>query len=170
MRISRAMLAGLLAVGLIQAATAAEERSAADEARDRAAIEALMWRYIRALDTADADAYAAAFTADGTFTSGQNAERGTAELKKMISDFKARRAEQQAKAAAPTPALYHVVANHTITFVDRDHARYDAYWMTMAAGAGPETPARVAGVGRSVDMLVRQNGQWLIQSRDVAPK
>src|SRR5881394_452431 len=131
MRISRAMLAGLLAVGLIHAAT---------------------------------------FTADGTFTSGQNAERGTAELKKMINDFKARRAEQQAKAAAPTPALYHVVANHTITFVDRDHARYDAYWMTMAAGAGPETPARVAGVGRSVDMLVRQNGQWLIQSRDVAPK
>jgi 3-phenylpropionate/cinnamic acid dioxygenase small subunit len=163
------MLAGLLAVGLLQAATAAQERSAADEARDRAAIEALMWRYIRALDTADADAYAAAFTADGTFTSGQNAERGSAELKK-INDFKARRAEQQAKGAAPTPALYHVVANHTITFVDRDHARYDAYWMTMAASAGPDTPARVAGVGRSVDMLVRQNGQWLIQSRDVAPK
>jgi 3-phenylpropionate/cinnamic acid dioxygenase small subunit len=170
MRISRAMLTGLLAVSMLQAATAAEERSAADQARDRAVIEALMWRYIRALDTADADAYAAAFTADGTFTAGQNTERGAAELKKMINDFKARRAEQQTKGAAPTPALYHVVANHTITFVDRDHARYDAYWMTMAASAGPETPARVAGVGRSVDMLVRQHGQWLIQSRDVAPK
>ena len=170
MSISRAMLAGLLAIGLMQAATAAEQRSPADEMRDRAAIEALMWRYVRALDTADADAYASAFTADGTFGSGQNAEHGSAELKKMINDFKKSRAEREAKAGAPTPQLYHVVANHSITFIDRDHARYDAYWMTMAASAGPETPARVAGVGRSVDMLVRQNGQWLIQSRDVAPK
>jgi uncharacterized protein (TIGR02246 family) len=170
MRIFRAMLAGALAFGLLQVASAADDRSAADEARDRASIEALMWRYVRALDTGDADAYAAAFTADGSFSSGQSSEHGSAELKKMINDFKARRAEQQAKGAAPTPALYHVVANHTITFVDRDHARYDAYWMTMVAGAGQETPARVAGVGRSIDMLVRQNGQWLIQSRDVAPK
>ena len=38
-------------------------------------------------------------------------------------------------------------------------------------GTGPSaTPPRVAAVGRSVDMLVKQNGQWLIQSRDVAPK
>jgi hypothetical protein len=28
----------------------------------------------------------------------------------------------------------------------------------------------VAAVGRSVDTLVKQNGQWLIQTRDVAPK
>jgi len=164
------VLAGALTLGLLQVALAADSRSPAEEANDRAAIEALMWRYVRALDTADADAYAAAFTADGTFTAGQSSERGSAELKKMINDFKARRAETQAKGAAPTPALYHVVANHAITFLDRDHARYDAYWMTMAAAAGPETPARVAGVGRSVDLLVRQNGQWLIQSRDVAPK
>jgi hypothetical protein len=170
MGISRAVFAGLLAVGLMQAASAAEERSAADEMRDRAAIEALMWRYVRALDSLDADAYAGAFTADGTFGSGQNAEHGSAELKKMINNLKTNRAEREAKGAAPTPAMYHVVANHTVTFIDRDHARYDAYWMTMFAAAGQETPARVAAVGRSVDMLVRQNGQWLIQSRDVAPK
>ena len=35
------------------------------EVRDRAEIEDLMWRYTRALDTTDADAYAAAYTADG---------------------------------------------------------------------------------------------------------
>jgi hypothetical protein len=28
----------------------------------------------------------------------------------------------------------------------------------------------VAAAGRSVDLLVRQNGKWLIESRDVAPR
>jgi hypothetical protein len=63
-----------------------------------------------------------------------------------------------------------VIFNHTIELIDRDHARYDAYWSTMFGAAGESTPLRVAAVGRSVDMLVRVNGKWLIQSRDVAPK
>ena len=173
MGISRAMFAGALAVGLTQVALAAEPRSPADEANDRAAIEALMWRYVRALDSLDADAYAAAYTADGSVGSGQNAEHGSAELTKMITDLKKSRADREAKGEAPTPAMYHVIYNHSITFSDRDHARYDAYWSTMFAGSGTgpsATPPRVAAVGRSVDVLVRQNGQWLIQSRDVAPK
>ena len=37
--------------------------NAAREARDRVEIEALMWRYTRALDTANAEAYAAALHA-----------------------------------------------------------------------------------------------------------
>jgi hypothetical protein len=164
------VLAGALTLGLLQVAVAADSRSPAEEANDRAAIEALMWRYVRALDTLDADAYASAFTSDGSFGSGRNSEHGTAELKKMINDLKKNRADREAKGEAPTPAMYHVIFNHTITFTDRDHARYDAYWSTMFAGAGQEAPPRVAAVGRSVDMLVRQNGQWLIQSRDVAPK
>ena len=173
MGISRAMLAGALALGLTQIVSAAETRSPADEANDRAAIEALMWRYVCALDSLDADAYAAAYTPDGSFGSGQNSEHGAAELKKMITDLKKNRADREAKGEPPTPAMYHVIYNHSITFIDRDHARYDAYWSTMFAGSGTgpsATPPRVAAVGRSVDMLVRQHGQWLIQSRDVAPK
>jgi len=34
------------------------------ETQDRAQIEKLMWQYIRALDTGNAEAYAAAFTTD----------------------------------------------------------------------------------------------------------
>ena len=170
MAISRVLLAGALTLGLLQVAVAADSRSPAEEANDRAAIEALMWRYVRALDTLDADAYASAFTADGSFGSGRNSEHGTAELKKMINDLKQTRADREAKGEPATPAMYHVIFNHTITFTDRDHARYDAYWSTMFAGTGQETPPRVAAVGRSVDMLVRQNGNWLIQTRDVAPK
>jgi len=46
------------------------------EVRDRAEIEDLMWRYTRALDTTDADAYAAAYTADGQFSAGTNVTKG----------------------------------------------------------------------------------------------
>ena len=170
MAISRGLLAVALTLGLLQVAAAADSRSPAEEASDRAAIEALMWRYVRALDTLNADAYASAFTADGSFTSGRNSEHGKSDLKKMIDDLKKTRADREAKGEPATPAMYHVIFNHTITFTDRDHARYDAYWSTMFAGSGQDAAPRVAAVGRSVDMLVRQNGQWLIQTRDVAPK
>lgn len=172
MRMACAILVGAATLGFVQIAQA-DDRSPLSEtqqAQDRAAIEAVMWRYVRALDTLDADAYAAVFTPDGSFHAGRNSEQGSAELKKMITDLKQGRADREAKGEPPTPAMYHVVMNHTISFVDKDHARYDAYWTTMFAPAKQGESARVAAVGRSVDMLVRVNGQWLIQSRDVAPQ
>jgi hypothetical protein len=42
--------------------------------------------------------------------------------------------------------------------------------MTAFGPAGDKVPLRVAAVGRSVDHLVRMNGQWLIERRDVAPR
>ena len=72
----------LLAAG---SATAADQAQLLQEAQDRAEIDALMWRYVRALDTLDADAYAAVFAPDGKFGSGQNARQGTAALKQMVT-------------------------------------------------------------------------------------
>ena len=137
------------------------------EARDRQEIDELMWRYARALDTGDADGYAALYTTDGQFSSGANATKGRDALKKMIAG--ARQPQPGAQPAAPRPPMYHTTANHQIVFTDKDHARIDAYHITMVAGAGRETPPRVAGVGRSIDELERVNGQWLIKSRNVAP-
>lgn len=137
------------------------------QARDRAEIETLMWRYARALDTGDAEGYAALYTTDGQFSAGGNATRGRDALKRMIMGT----APGQAGApqAARRPPMYHTTANHQLHFVDRDHARIDAYYITLIAGAGADTPPRVVAVGRSVDELERVNGQWLIASRNVAP-
>ena len=135
------------------------------QARDREEIEQLMWRYARALDTSDPDGYAANYTADGQFGSGANAAKGREALKNMIAGAR----QRQAAATPKRPPMYHMTANHQITFIDKDHARIDAYHITMVSAAGPETPARVAGVGRSIDELERVNGQWLIKSRNVAP-
>ena len=148
----------------------AAQNSVEREAQDRAQIEKLMWQYVRALDTENADAYAAVYTPDGQFGSGETAVKGRESLRKLISDLRQRAAENETKTGDKRPAMYHVIANSYLEFVDKDHARLEAYWMTVFAVGGPKTPSRVAAAGREVDELVRLNGQWLIKSRDVAPK
>ena len=69
MRIATSLAVAALALGAGGAALA-DDAAILREAQDRAAIEALMWRYVRALDSMDADGYAAVFTEDGTFGSG----------------------------------------------------------------------------------------------------
>jgi uncharacterized protein (TIGR02246 family) len=163
-------IAAFMFSALIGSHALAAENSAEREAQDRAQIEKLMWQYVRALDTENADAYAAVYTPDGQFGSGANAVKGREALKKMINDLRQRAAENEAKSGEKRPAMYHVITNSHLEFVDKDHARLEAYWMTVFADGGPKMPPRVAAAGREVDELVRTNGQWLIQSRDVAPK
>lgn len=159
-----------LAASAILAVPAFAENAIERETQDRAQIEKLMWSYVRALDTENADAYAAAYTSDGQFGSGPTAVKGREALKKMIDNFKQRTAENESKTGEKRPAMYHVLCNSYLQFTDKDHAHMEAYWMTVFAGAGSSESARVAAVGREVDELVRVNGQWLIKLRDVAPK
>lgn len=138
---------------------------AAREAKDRAEIEALMWRYVRSLDSLNADAYAANYTPDGSFGN----TKGQAALKKMVADMAQQRVEARKKGEPERPPMFHVITNPYIEFVDKDHAIYRSYWMTVFGAAGQGTAPRVAAAGRGIDHLVRVNGKWLIQSRNVAP-
>jgi uncharacterized protein (TIGR02246 family) len=160
------VLGALLLGSPVLSAESATER----EAHDRAQIEKLMWQYVRALDTENVEAYAAVYTPDGQFGTGASAVKGREALKKMVSDLRQRGVENEAKSGQKRPAMYHVIANSYLEFVDKDHARLEAYWMTVFAAGGQNVPARVAAAGREVDALVRLNGQWLIKLRDVAPK
>ena len=167
------ILAGLVAllfVALLGSHVAAGGNDTQREAQDRAQIEKLMWQYVRALDTENADAYAATYTPDGQFGSGASAIKGREALKKMIMDLRQRAADAEAKSGQKRPPMYHVLANSYLEFVGKDHVHMEAYWMTVFAQAGPTVPVRVAAAGREVDELVRVNGQWLIKTRDVAPK
>jgi uncharacterized protein (TIGR02246 family) len=140
----------------------------AQRAKDRAAIDDLMWRYVRALDTLDPDGYAAVFTPDGEFGSGPGATKGSAALKKMVADIKTGQAARKVKGEAIGP-MYHVITNETIEFSAPDQARLNAYWMTVFGPADQNGQARVAAVGREVDVLTRVNGKWLIKTRNVRP-
>jgi hypothetical protein len=159
----------LLFVALLGYRAAAGGNDSHQQAQDRVQIEKLMWQYTRALDSENADAYAATYTPDGQFGSGANWVKGHDALKKMISDLRQRSADAKAK-GEKRPAMYHMTANSYLEFTDKDHARMQAYWITIFAAAGPNVPLRVAAAGRDIDELVRVNGQWLIKSRDVAPK
>jgi hypothetical protein len=169
---------GLLAITLtalgLASCAAPEDANVLREARDRAEIEALMWRYARALDTGNGEAYAATYTEDGQFGTGPNATKGREALKALAGGT-----GTAAPGSAPRPQLYHATANHYIEFIDADHARIHAYYITAASGIGttgagaaggePVLP-RVAAVGRSVDTLVRTSEGWRIQIRDVQPQ
>ncbi|MGC2332088.1 MAG: nuclear transport factor 2 family protein [Candidatus Acidiferrales bacterium] len=159
----------ILFVALLGVHVAAGGNDTQREAQDRLQIEKLMWQYTRALDTENADAYAATYAPDGQFGSGAKAVKGRDALKKMIADFRQGNAAAEAK-GQKRPVMYHMEMNSYLEFTDKDHARLQAYWQTVFAGQGPNVPVRVAAAGREIDELVRMDGQWLIQSRDVAPK
>lgn len=162
-------MAMILTLALFKS-TASAESAFERESRDRAEIEKLMWQYARALDTLNAEAYAATYTPDGQFGGGANAVKGRDALKKMINDLRQGNLETETKTGKKGPAMYHMSMNHYLEFIDKDHARLRAYWMTVFAGDAPNASARVAAVGWEQNDLVRVNGQWLIKVRDAAPK
>lgn len=133
-------------------------------AQDRVEIEQLMWDYIQALDSGNAEAYAAVFAPDGQFGKGENAVKGREALKKMVLDAR-KQMEAQKEGDKKRPRMYHVVTNPHIEFIDKDHARFYAYWMGVFKTGGD-----IVGAGREVNELVRINGQWFISVRDVDPQ
>ena len=145
-------------MALVVSTSLAEDKDAV-RSQDRVQIEQLMWNYIRALDSGDAEAYAAVFAPDGQFGRGSTAVKGREALKKMISDAR-QKADAENKSGKKTPRMYHVVTNPHIEFIDKDHARYYAYWMGALASGG------TTSAGREVNELERINGQWLIKVRD----
>lgn len=170
------ILAGAAALGLAACLIAVLSYRAAAartgdqrEAEDRAQIDKLMWRYVRALDTENPGAYAATYTPDGQFGTGAKAVKGRAALEKMIADLHEQAAQTEAK-GQKRPPMYHMLLNGYVSFPDKDHAHMEAYWLTVFGQAGPNVPVRVAAAGREVDELVRANGQWLISLRDVTPQ
>jgi uncharacterized protein (TIGR02246 family) len=158
----------LLIIGAATVVLAAGKSDPGREAQDRAEIEGLMWHYVRALDTHDADTYATLYTEDGVFQSGTNVTKGRAALKKLITDGQQRAAELAAKGET-RPQMYHVSTNVYVQLVDANHARYHAYWQGVFESGGPNVPARVGSAGHELTALVRVDGKWLIEKRDVAP-
>ena len=139
------------------------EDSTVRETRDRHEIEALMWKYTRALDKGDGATYAATYTTDGQFGTGERATKGREALSKLVV--------RQAAAGEPARApLYHMELNHWIEFADKDHARYHAYYLTVSGAMGREVPPRIVAAGQSFDTMERINGKWLLKTRDVAAK
>ena len=129
---------------------------------DRAAIQNLIVKYTIALDTLDADMYASVFAEDAEFTFGGNTYKGRDQIRKIVTDLKARRAAAQ---TADAPKSYHALSNTYIEFANDHEAHHRSYWQTIT---GPSSgPFTVGGMGRYEDTLVKRNGTWLIQKRQI---
>ena len=157
MKVLRAcVLTAVLATTLSLGASVAllGEDSTVRETRDRHEIEALMWKYTRALDKGDGATYASTYTVDGQFGAGANVTKGHEALSKLVV----------------RPPLYHMELNHWIEFVDKDHARYHAYYLTVSGAMGRDVAPRIVAAGQSFDVMERVKGKWLLTTRDVAAK
>ena len=132
-------------------------------AQDRVEIEQLMWEYIQALDSHDAEGFVSKFTPDGQFKSSASTAKGREALKTMVVDAW-KKMDAGNEGDKKKPHMYHIVTNPHIEFIDKDHARYYAYWMGVL-----ETGGEIVTAGREVNELVKINGGWLISVRDVNP-
>lgn len=151
----------LCGAGLASAPAHAEPLTL-QQLQDKAEIEALVLRYVHALDTLDADAYASVFAEDAEFDVTGTVYRGRAEIKKIVTDLQASRARDEA-AGTESPSLYHVMSNTSIEIVDDDEARHTSYAQTVRAA---ENGQFVVGfMGRYEDVIVKRDGEWQIQSR-----
>jgi uncharacterized protein (TIGR02246 family) len=124
---------------------------------DRVEIEALVARYNKAIDTGDADAWAATFTPDGAFHGIVGDFVGTDELTKFVRAYATE--EQFAEFAS---------AQHWVTNIvldgDGDEAEMFAHVMMVA----PQSEGgRIILVGHYEDTLVKVDGRWLFAERIV---
>ena len=139
------------------------------EMQDKEQIKKLMWDYARALDTGNVEAFVALFTEDGQFGRGETAVKGRKALLEMMGAFKKSPTAGQGN-VPKTGSMYHMTANHYIEFKDKDHAIFHGYWIAFVSGNEQNTQPTIVGVGREVNEVVRVNGKWLIQVRDIMPQ
>ncbi len=120
---------------------------------DRIEIQDLLARYNHAIDSADAAAWAATYTPDGSFTSGGRTRTGTAELEAFAADF-----------AARMPGSRHWV-NNVLIDGEGDEASISCYLQLLKTGGGE--PATLVTTARYQDTLRRVEGAWRFTSRTV---
>src|SRR5688572_22411727 len=153
----------LIALFVAPALVTAQEKLGTYE--DRIAVEDVMYRYVWAVDSLDADGYVAVFTEDAVIDSNGSISKGHAAIRQIVTSLIKRRDDNKALGAPPAN-LYHVISNVRITFPTPGEAVHQSYWQTVRRGKDGVMSA--AAMGRSEDRLVKQNGKWLIRSRKLS--
>ena len=150
---------GLMVLGAALPASAVS--LTAQQAQDRAAIEETMSRYMFALDTANADAYASVYTPDGEIVLGGKVfEKGRKALHDYVAGL---RKEWKMAEGQKFGKTRHIYYNFTVD-IQGDKALAQAYWQTLVAN--PDGGAwKVLATGVSEDSLEKIDGSWLIARR-----
>jgi len=167
-RVAKVLLAFPLLL-CVAACTSEADRQAVRESRDRADITQLIWDYVQAMDNLDVDAYPTFFTEDGSICcENDKVYKGHAEIRQLLEEVRQNQEAARARGEV-VRKMYHPIFNFQIQFRDPDHARVNSYWFTVFADEPPNRKPDVVMVGRCEDDVVRVNGKWLIQRRNVFP-
>jgi uncharacterized protein (TIGR02246 family) len=133
------------------------------EAADRVAIQQLIVKYAHVYDALDVEGYVSVFAEDAVFTFPGNELKGRAAIRSFITG-----ARQRRSSAAPTqPATqsYHSISNTLIDFEGPDRAHHRSYWQVLSGPVGG--PFSVTNMGYYDDVVVKRDGEWLIQQRTI---
>jgi ketosteroid isomerase-like protein len=134
-------------------------------ARDRAAIEDLMARYLFALDYNDLDTFIAMFTDDAVFDFARGRVEGKAAILEAVQSFKKRIGEHYKDEDGNPAVLRHVLA-HAAIRVEGDRAWTRSQWFEMA-NDGPGRSLKMGTFGIYEDELRRVDGRWLFSARRI---
>jgi hypothetical protein len=169
----KAMWKGAIAAVAGMLTLIAGSASAADvqAIEDRQEIEQVWSRYVQALDTADADAYAALFTndayleVDGAVFKGQQKIRGVIKDIRTKLEFDSLPSDKRGRKFGP---IRHI-ASGFILDLHGDTATSESYWTEIISegknAQGVGKPPSVLKMGRYEDEFVKQNGKWLFSRR-----
>jgi uncharacterized protein (TIGR02246 family) len=142
---------------LLSAPGFAAESPAIQRLIDKSEIENLLMQYTYAFDQLDADGYVAIFTDDAEFDLGAgNVLKGKEQIRTLITS---RQAEPQPEGVL----MHHIVTNSSYDFVSDGEVRHYGYWITMVGDM--QKGFTVPAMGHYEDLLVKQDGKWLIQTR-----
>jgi hypothetical protein len=135
-------------------------------AAERAAILQLEAEYLFALDWADADAYAALFTEDGTLEWARGKATGPAAIREEVRRFLQVIAGIYGDdGSGKKVTLRHFITNQAI-YIDGHRAQGRVYWFEIANNGAGHTPV-VGSYGHYEDEMRKVDGKWLFVNRRI---
>jgi uncharacterized protein (TIGR02246 family) len=153
-----------LCIALLIAPVPATAQENLGSYEDRIAVEDVMACYVWAVDSLDPDGYVAVFTEDAVIDANGSLSKGREEIRKIVLSLIQRRDDNKAK-GLPSSNLHHLISNVPITFPRPGEALHESYWQTVIRNKDDKMTS--AAMGRSEDRLVKRNGKWLIQERNL---
>ncbi len=154
----------LLALPLLLALLPLPAISAEDNgAADIVAIQQLVVKYAHVYDSLDVEGYVSVFAEDAKFSFTGNTLNGRGEIRAFIEGAKSRR--ESAANTTPATKSYHSISNTMIELESPTRAHHRSYWQVLSGPVGG--PFTVSNMGYYDDVVVKQNGEWLIQSRNI---
>lgn len=137
-----------------------------DELADRIAIEDMLTEYYSHFGGSNDEDFAKYYTEDAVFDVNGRVATGREAIVAIYEGLADPGQEEGAAAPAPSTDVFHMLLTNVQVDVDGDTATAKMYW-TGILNTDPFGPPTLQEHGREQDLLVKQDGKWLIKHRVV---